>query len=111
MALEVDKPPEALFQAMVDRWGRPLDEAPRRGFGADALKIDGKIFAALSKGRLLIKLPRERVDALIESGVGERFSTGAGRPKKEWITIGADHAGLWQPLAEEARQYVSAGAG
>jgi hypothetical protein len=109
MALQADKPPEALFQALVDRWGRPTDEAPRRGFGADALKIEGKIFAALSKGRLLLKLPRERVDALIESGVGERFATGAGRPKKEWVTIGADHTGLWQPLAAEARQYVSAG--
>ena len=109
MALQADKPHEALFQALVDRWGRPTDEAPRRGFGADALKIEGKIFAALSKGRLLLKLPRERVDALIESGVGERFATGAGRPKKQWVTIGAEHARLWQPLADEARQYVSAG--
>jgi hypothetical protein len=109
--LRADKPPEALFQALVDRWGRPSDEAPRRGFGADALKIDGKIFATLTKGRLLLKLPRERVDALVESGVGVRFSTGAGRPKKEWITIGADHAADWPPLAEEARQFVGAFAG
>jgi hypothetical protein len=109
MASDPERPPEALFQALVDRHGRPADAPARRGFGADALKIDGKIFAALSKGRLLLKLPRERVDALIESGVGERFSTGAGRPKKQWVTIGAEHAKLWQPLADEARQYVSAG--
>ena len=109
--MEADILPEALFRALVDRWDQPSHETPQRGFGADALKIDGKIFAALSKGRLLLKLPRERVDALIGSGIGERFSTGAGRPKKEWITIGADHAARWQPLAAEARQYVSAGAG
>ena len=69
--------------------------------------IDGKIFAALSKGPLLLKLPSKRVDALIENGVGERFSTGAGRPKKEWVTIAPKYAALWEGLAEEARRYVS----
>src|ERR1700720_3478772 len=93
-----DEPPSTtLFQALVDRWGG----------ASDALKIDGKIFAALSKGRLLLKLPSERVDALIENGVGECFSTGAGRPKKEWVTISPKHATLWEGLAEEARRYVS----
>jgi hypothetical protein len=56
---------------------------------------------------LLLKLPSERVDALIENGVGERFSTGAGRPKREWVTIAPKHATLWEGLAEEARRYVS----
>jgi hypothetical protein len=51
---------------------------------------------------LLLKLPSERIDALIENGVGERFSTGAGRPKKEWVTIAPTYAALWKGLAEEA---------
>jgi hypothetical protein len=94
--------PTTLFQALVERWGVASGEGKGRGFGSDALKIDGKIFAALSSGRLLLKLPSERVDALIENGVGERFSTGAGRPKKEWVTIAPKYAALWKGLAEEA---------
>jgi hypothetical protein len=94
--------PTTLFQALVDRWGGASGAGKGRGFGSDALKIDGKIFAALSRGRLLLKLPSERVDALIERGIGERFSTGTGRPKKEWVTIAPKYVALWEGLAEEA---------
>jgi hypothetical protein len=102
-----DPAPEALYQALFDRFGEtPRADASRR-FGADALKVRGKIFASLSKsGRLLIKLPPERVDALIAAGIGERFTTGPGRAKAAWVTIGADAAD-WIALAEEARAYVA----
>ena len=61
-----------------------------RGFGSNALKVDGKIFASLSHGRLLVKLPAERVKALVEAKLGEPFSTGPGRVKKEWVTHRSD---------------------
>jgi hypothetical protein len=77
--------PEALFQAVATHHGGVSGFPHRRGFGADALKVNGKIFATLSKGRLLLKLPSERVDALIASNLAERFSTGVGRVKKEWV--------------------------
>ena len=78
-----------------------------KGFGSNALKVDGKFFASLSHGRLLLKLPAERIDALIESGIGERFSTGAGRPKREWVTIAPTHAARWIELSQEARGFVA----
>jgi TfoX/Sxy family transcriptional regulator of competence genes len=64
---------EALFQSVAKKYGGPPDAPPRRGFGSDALKVNGKIFAALSNGRLLLKLPRERVDALVTAKLAERF--------------------------------------
>jgi hypothetical protein len=80
--------------------------APRRGkFGADALKIDGKIFAMLVRGSLGLKLPAERVDALVEQGVGERFEAGKGRPMREWVTL-REARRQWLSLAREARVYV-----
>jgi hypothetical protein len=83
--------------------------APRgRGFGSGAIKIDGKIFASLASGdRLLLKLPASRVDALINEGIGERFSTG-GRPKREWVTVALAHAERWVPLSDEARAFAAA---
>lgn len=32
-----------------------------RMFGASGLKVGGKVFALLVKGRLVVKLPRERI--------------------------------------------------
>ena len=97
--------PQAAFRAVVEHQGG-LGGA-RGGFGSGALKADGRIFASLSHGRLLLKLSAERVDALIASGTGERFSTGSVRPKREWVTIGHPPGG-WIELSEEARRFVGA---
>ena len=100
--------PADLFASLAAHFRAPQASTPAKGFGSGALKVDGKIFAALSKDELLLKLPRERVDALVASQTGKGFSTGAGRPKKEWITVPPTSAAQWLALAEEARAFVSA---
>ncbi len=103
---------DALFARLVTRFeGDPAvtlpSETGKRGkFGSDALKVDGKIFAMLSRGELVLKLPRSRVDELIASGVGTRFDPGHGRVMKEWVTVDAGRAGTWRELADEARSFV-----
>jgi len=75
-------------------------------FGATGLKIHQKLFAMLIGGRLVVKLPRQRVDALIAAGVGERFDPGHGRRMKEWVSV-APTAGVdWLALASEALAFV-----
>ena|SRR5271165_6121219 len=108
MASEPGSNVRAAFQAVVEHHGGLAPVPGGKGFGSDALKVDGKIFASLSKGCLLLKLPAERVDALIASGIGDRFSTGANRPKREWVTIGASDAARWIELSDEARRFVGA---
>jgi hypothetical protein len=44
------------------------------------VKVNGPIFAMISGGRLVVKLPRDRVQSLIEAGVGTPFDAGKGRP-------------------------------
>jgi hypothetical protein len=79
----------------------------KKGFGSSALKVNGKIFAMLSsKGQFVVKLPRDRVDALIESGAGARFDPGHGRLMKEWAVIGASDQEKWLALAREAKKFV-----
>jgi TfoX/Sxy family transcriptional regulator of competence genes len=77
-----------------------------KGFGSSALKVDNKIFAMLVGGRLAVKLPAARVDALIAAGEGERLDTGRGRLMKEWVTV--DPASEWLPLAREALAFLAA---
>ena len=101
--------PEDLFRAVAARHADALQPEPKRGFGSGALKVNGKIFASLTKGRLLLKLPEAVVDSLIAAKKGERFSTGANRPTKEWITIEVSDAATWIALSEQARAYVQSG--
>jgi hypothetical protein len=98
---------EDFYRAVAARYAGKSDVGPSKGFGSSALKVSGKIFASLTKGRLLLKLPEARVDALVKSKKGIRFSTGAGRAKKEWVTVGPSSEREWLALAAEAQTYVS----
>jgi hypothetical protein len=100
----------ALFGQIVDRYGDdPAVTPPGEGkkFGATGLKVDNKLFAMVSKGELVLKLPRGRVDELIAEGKGTRFDPGHGRLMKEWVSVGSAHGGDWPALADEARDFVS----
>jgi hypothetical protein len=77
------------------------------GFGSNpGVRVGGKIFAMVSKGGLVVKLPRARVAELVEKGKGTRFDPGHGRLMKEWLVVSTSQAKLWQLLIEEAFAYV-----
>ncbi|MET3919461.1 TfoX/Sxy family protein [Arthrobacter sp. UYEF20] len=102
--------PEERFNALVDEFraspGVSVPGEPgRRRFGSSALKVDGSIFAMIAGGRLVVKLPHDRVDTLIATGAGTPFDAGKGRAKKEWLTVTADDE-EWLALAREALDFV-----
>jgi hypothetical protein len=80
-----------------------------RGFGANSLRVDGKIFAMLVRGRLVVKLPKTRVDALVDSGEGVRFDANRGTPMKEWLSLDPASTLDWPALAQEAMDFVGPG--
>jgi hypothetical protein len=82
-----------------------------RGFGRSALRVDNKIFAMLVRGRLVLKLPRARVDALIAAGEGIRFDANKGTPMKEWLSLDPNTAELSRAGSHEAVTWVFAGCG
>lgn len=78
-----------------------------KGFGSSGqLKVRGRIFAMLVRGELVLKLPRARVDQLVESGEGTRFDAGKGKPMREWCVLSPASTRRWLPLAEEALNFV-----
>jgi len=84
----------------------PPGQPGERGFGSAALKVNGSIFAMLTRGRLVVKLPRGRVATLIRSGIGDPFDAGKTRPMKEWLTVVADDDETWRSLTREALDFV-----
>lgn len=102
---------DARYAALVARFaGEPgvtHSDSASRSFGAGAIKTNGKIFAMLVNGSLVLKLPKQRVDALVESARGMRFDANKGRPMKEWIVLDASHSDAqWLELAREAKAFV-----
>ncbi|MHB8613171.1 MAG: hypothetical protein ACYDAL_12185 [Candidatus Dormibacteraceae bacterium] len=106
--------PEQRYQWLVRSilaGSRPAEVGEGNGFGSTGqLKVNGKIFAMLVRGKLVLKLPRNRVSALVESGEGEPFDAGKGRPMREWFALSSASRKPWLALAREAMRFVG-GAG
>jgi hypothetical protein len=83
---------------------------PRRGggFGRSAVRFHGKIFVMLVRGRLVLKLPAPRVEALVAAGEGVHFDANKGTPMKEWLSLDPDSAQEWLPIAREALDFARA---
>ena len=80
--------------------------SPGGGFGSSALRYQNKIFAMLVRGRLVVKLPKARVDELVAAGDGDHFDANKGKPMKEWLSLDPASALPWSPLAREALEFV-----
>jgi hypothetical protein len=101
---------EDLVDAFVGVSGVEPPGATGRGFGAGALKVDGRIFAMCPRENLVLKLPAGRVTQLIAEDVGGPFDAGKGRPMREWLTVAGDDPATWLRLAREAYAFVQQGA-
>jgi hypothetical protein len=107
MSAEAERAYAKIVSAFVrDNTVTPPDPSTR-GFGRTALRVDGKIFAFLKPHGLVLKLPAERVAALIASKRGLPFTANKAnkRPMKEWVVVKPSRA--WLALARQAREFTS----
>lgn len=98
---------DPLLQPIRQAFAKDDEVSVSRVLSANGLMVKGKLFAALSKGRLLVKLPKDEVAKLIAEKRGAPFSSGGGRVMKEWVTIGAEEQSAWLEIARRARQFVA----
>ena len=94
-----------LFAKLVSFYATPRTEYPVERatlFGFDCLRINGKVFAKLHNGHLVMKLPAKRITALVESGQASSYGR-PGRLMKEWGVISTKKDII--ALAEEARVF------
>jgi hypothetical protein len=108
MAATVDNRYALVVSTLTSQRGVWLTTPRKRGFGPTALCIDDKIFAMLtSSAQFVVRLPEQRVDALVAAGRGERFEPSHGQWMKQWLVAGATLEEHWLLLAEESLSFVS----
>ena len=75
--------------------------------GHPCLRIDGEFFASLERrtGDLIVKLPADRVNTMIDDGSAEPFAP-AGRRFKEWALITDRDEARWEQLLHDAIAFV-----
>jgi hypothetical protein len=101
--------PEQRYQDLVEEFEAVDGVEPPSGgsgFGRGALRYRRAIFAMFVRGRLVLKLPRPRVDELVAGGEGERFDANKGTPMKEWLSLDPDSELSWPGLAREALDFA-----
>ena len=79
------------------------DEVQNQG---ESLKIRKKMFAFYGKGKLVVKLPKERVEELLNSKQGLPYDPGNGKIMKEWVKIPEERSEKWKDYILEAKQFA-----
>lgn len=102
--------PQEIWKPIADEELKLRGVTGGTGFGrSEGLRIEKKIYAMLVNGELVVKLPKARVDELVDADVGTRFEPGTGRVMKEWLSVPPGAARRWKPLVREAKAFVGPG--
>jgi TfoX N-terminal domain len=99
---------ESMFERVAERLlseDRALEQG--RMFGSVGLKTGGKVFAMVVKGDLVVKLPANRVDELLEARTGRPFEPGHGRAMKQWVSLRPPDDVACEAYVREARTFVA----
>ena len=100
---------EAVFWELIDEL---MVDDPRieEGtiMGGRCARVSGEFLGLVDfKGSgLVVKLPRERVEELIDQGVGQPFAP-AGKVFKEWVSIPSRDRRRWRSLLRKGVAFVA----
>jgi hypothetical protein len=78
--------------------------------GYPCVRLAGRFLASFDEraSTLVVKLPREQVTELIESGAGDPFAPN-GRTFREWVSVPIVDRKLWAQLLDEAVNFARKG--
>jgi hypothetical protein len=99
--------PEQMWKPIADTELAVRGVKGGTGFGrSEGLRISNKIYAMLVNGELVVRIPKARVDQLVDAGIGRRFEPSPGRVMKEWLSLPSTASRRWRGLVVEARTFV-----
>lgn len=97
---------QTLFEPIAKAFLKESGVTEGKMFGTSVLKIKGKVFVFPMKGKLVVKLPRDRVAEIVALKKGVYFDPGHGRISKEWVAVAPSAESEWLNLAREAKAFV-----
>jgi hypothetical protein len=100
---------ESVFWELIDEL-QTEDPRVEEGtiMGGRCARVAGEFLGLVDfeGGGLVVKLPRERVDELIEQGVGQPFAP-AGKLFREWVAVPRRDRRRWRSLLREGIAFVA----
>ena len=94
------------WQDLVERT-RGGDVTPGTMFGSAGLRTGRRFFAIWWHDQLVVKLPADRLRALVAAGHATVFEPMPGRQMNGWAVL-RESVGDWDPIVAEARDHVAA---
>jgi hypothetical protein len=94
---------ESLFWELAPRFLAEDDVDEGTLMGRPCLRAGGEFLATVQRktARLVVKLDADRVEELVNEGLGLKFAP-AGKVFREWVAVPTIDAALWEKLIEEA---------
>ena len=102
-------PAESLFWDLIDELCQHDDRVEEGTImGGRCARVSGEFLGLVGyKGSgMVVKLPRDRVDELIDRGIGQPFAP-AGKVFREWVAIAKPDRRRWSKLLVEAVAFVA----
>ena len=102
-------PAESLFWDLIDELCQHDDRVEEGTImGGRCARVSGEFLGLVGyKGSgMVVKLPRDRVDELIDQGIGQPFAP-AGKVFREWVAIAKPDRRRWSKLLVEAVAFVA----
>jgi len=96
------------FVPVGEAFAKVRDVSGGKLMASYGLRVNGKIFAMFGRGKFVVKLPKERVDALVSDGNAQRFNSSQGRLMKEWAALERRSENCIE-LAQQAYRFAKLG--
>jgi hypothetical protein len=94
--------PDAIFASLARSYAARPDIQLGEGFdGGPGMLASGDLFAALSGGALVVRLPPGRCAQLVDAGEGHLLQDG-GQTLEDWLVVPGVDAAQWLSLVTEA---------
>jgi hypothetical protein len=98
---------DRVFKTILRVMSRSPGVAQGKMFGVEGLKINGKFFVVIVRGRLAVKLPGATVKEIIAKKQGKQFCHiyNPNRIMKEWVLLDATGKN-WLEFVQMAKTFV-----
>lgn len=90
-----------MHQEIKDHFNKNNEVVVNAGKGAQGIKYNGKMFCMFSKVGIMLQFPPDKVQELVEEGIGEAVSYAKNR-----VVISEENKGKWIELTELSLQLL-----